>query len=293
MNAEEDFCQGTAMLADPAAAADWRHAVNLIEAAAASGFAPAIERRALFECMGVARAPDWGKAIQSLGEAAELGSEVARGQLLVLNDRPTTELLRSPEAKTLFADPIVRTIDGFASRAECQWLMNIAKPRLQRAIIHYAQTGEEGIDPGRTNRFALFGFSHQDVIVEMIRGRIANAIKAPLPCLEASQVLNYAPGEEFAPHHDFLDEKAMSEEIAMRGQRAVTALVYLNDQFEGGETAFPELGIEHRGKAGGALIFSNVDAMGRPDPRTRHAGCPPTSGEKWIFSQWVRDRIPA
>lgn len=293
MNAEEDFRRGMAMLADPAAAADWRYAVNLVEAAAASNFAPAIERRALFECMGVARAPDWGKAIQSLREAAERGSEVARGQLLVMDDRPATELLHSPEAKTLSADPIVRTIDGFASMAECQWLMDIAKPRLQRAIIHYAQTGEEGIDPGRTNQFALFGFSHQDVIVEMIRGRIANAISAPLPCLEASQVLHYAPGEEFAPHHDFLDAKAMTEEIARRGQRAVTALVYLNDEFEGGETAFPELGIEHRGKVGGALIFSNVDAMGRPDPRTRHAGRPPISGEKWLFSQWVRDRIPA
>ena len=73
----------------------------------------------------------------------------------------------------------------------------------------------------------------------------------------------------------------------------MTALIYLNDEFEGGETSFPQLGIEHRAKAGDALVFSNVDPRGRPEPRTEHAGRPPTKGTKWVFSQWVRDRIPA
>ena len=31
---------------------------------------------------------------------------------------------------------------------------------------------------------------------------------------------------------------------------------------------------------------------GCPDPLTVHAGRPPASGEKWIFSQWIRDRVP-
>jgi hypothetical protein len=41
------------------------------------------------------------------------------------------------------------------------------------------------------------------------------------------------------------------------------------------------------------LLFANVDAATRaPDPLTLHAGLPPTRGEKWIFSQWIRDRSP-
>ena len=36
----------------------------------------------------------------------------------------------------------------------------------------------------------------------------------------------------------------------------------------------------------------NVDAEGTPDPRTLHAGLPPTAGEKWVLSQWVRTRPP-
>lgn len=54
---------------------------------------------------------------------------------------------------------------------------------------------------------------------------------------------------------------------------------------------FPRVNLNHRGRKGDAWLFSNVDAATRvPDPLTLHAGTPPTNGEKWIFSQWIRDR---
>jgi hypothetical protein len=62
---------------------------------------------------------------------------------------------------------------------------------------------------------------------------------------------------------------------------------------EGGETDFPRLGIRHRGRKGDGLMFRNVDAEGRGDYRTLHAGLPPTQGEKWLVSLWIRDRPPA
>jgi len=293
MSAEENFRTGMAMLADPNAAREWHRSVAMVDAAATAGLADAIERRALFECMGVGRSPDWHRAIDSLGEAAERGSQAAVGQLRVLGGVPIEVRLRAPAGQTISSNPLIRAVPAFADPAERSWLIDAAEPRLERASIYNTATGEHGVDPGRTNQFALFDFVHQDVIVELIRARIANAINAPLPCLEVSQVLRYSPGEEFAPHHDFLDASSMAEEIARRGQRAVTVLIYLNDEFEGGATSFPELGIEHRAEGGDALIFSNLDPAGLPDPRTRHAGRPPTSGEKWLFSQWVRDRIPA
>jgi hypothetical protein len=37
-------------------------------------------------------------------------------------------------------------------------------------------------------------------------------------------------------------------------------------------------------------MFTNVLPDGSPDRRMSHAGLPPTAGEKWLFSQWVRDR---
>jgi prolyl 4-hydroxylase len=38
------------------------------------------------------------------------------------------------------------------------------------------------------------------------------------------------------------------------------------------------------------MYFINALPDGQPDLRTVHAGRAPTRGEKWIFSQFIRDR---
>ena len=57
--------------------------------------------------------------------------------------------------------------------------------------------------------------------------------------------------------------------------------------------ALPKAGIAFRGRTGDGLFFANVLSNGQPDLLTLHTGRPPTSGEKWILSQWIRDRPPA
>jgi hypothetical protein len=74
------------------------------------------------------------------------------------------------------------------------------------------------------------------------------------------------------------------------GQRIATFLIYLNDDFEGGETVFPKAGLSVRPAKGDALFFANVDEAGAPDPRSLHAGLPVAAGEKWIVSQWIHNR---
>ena len=37
-------------------------------------------------------------------------------------------------------------------------------------------------------------------------------------------------------------------------------------------------------------MFRNVDTAGRPNVNTTHASLPATSGEKWQFSQWIRNK---
>ena len=52
----------------------------------------------------------------------------------------------------------------------------------------------------------------------------------------------------------------------------VTLLLYLNDDYQGGETDFPELNWKFKGRKGDALWFWNVGTDGLLDFRTRHAG---------------------
>jgi prolyl 4-hydroxylase len=65
-------------------------------------------------------------------------------------------------------------------------------------------------------------------------------------------------------------------------------LVYLSDDYEGGETRFERTGLAYRGRAGDALLFRNADAGGRPDPMSLHYGRPVARGVKYLASRWIR-----
>ena len=148
-------------------------------------------------------------------------------------------------------------------------------------------------DESRTNSCAGFPFPDQRLPLLILRARVAASIGLPLAALEESAILHYAPGQTFAPHFDFLDPSSPVHATAIQteGQRVLTVLIYLNDGYDGGETDFCDIGFAFKGRRGDALMFWNVHPDGHPDSLTRHAGRPPTRGEKWLFSQWIRCRV--
>jgi hypothetical protein len=182
-------------------------------------------------------------------------------------------------------------IEQFASPAECRWMISRAREHLKPTLV-FDPAGKHIIDPGRSNTGTEFQVPDMDLMLEVIRARISAATRVPLPAFELTQVLHYSVGEEFRPHHDFLDPANPShlQQLRSRGQRIATFLIYLSDEFAGGETEFPKAGIRYRGGIGDAIFWANVGMDGHPDPLSTHAGLPPTSGEKWILSQWIRDR---
>lgn len=290
------------LAAGGAAAAE---AIAGIDEAAARGDPAALERSALFAAVGCDRPQSWQRAFDLLAQAADGGSECAKGQLQALagtaatGDWPllrekidTARLLSVPDKQVLSDSPRLRVMKGFATAAECDWLIHRARGRLQPATV-VDRRGSLSIESARSNRAVEFQFADMDVVVELLRARTAAATRLPLPLFEPSQVLNYAPGEEFRPHYDYFDPANAGHAEQLRfGQRIATFLVYLNDDYAGGETAFPRASIDYRGETGDALFIANVDRSGRPDPMTLHAGLPPTAGQKWLFSQWIRDRAP-
>jgi len=296
---------------------DVRRGVELLEAAAAGGHAGAAERAALLDAMGVVRPASWDRCLDQLQAAAELGSVTAQCQLLLLADSssepvPPTDpepifwaevrrrvmieqRLAAGERIVVSEDPRIRLIKGFATPAECGWLMAIARQRLRRATVFDRATGEQILDPVRDNSSVSLQLMQMDVVTEVIRNRIAAATRLPVPLFEETQILQYAVGQRFKAHHDFLDpaNPAYHDEIQRFGQRIATFLLYLNDGYEGGQTSFPKIKLSYAGETGAALFFANVDRAGKPDEATLHAGLPPLSGEKWVLSQWIRDRSPA
>jgi len=263
--------------------------VNMMRAAADKGDAEAALVCANLAA-GDADLPDrWKTARQCLEIAAERGSTFAVEQLAFADKHKLdfSDLIRPQRA--VFDAPRISVIEGCLSPAECDWLIARAKPKLHRALVYDPDLGGGLKETARTNSSTAFSIAQSDVVLMLARARIEAITRAPR--LEATSILHYAPGEEFKRHYDFFDSAIQGHmrELEKGGQRVATFLVYLNDDFEGGETEFPRLDWRYKGRKGDALLFWNVDPSGAPDPRTLHAGLPTTRGEKWLFSQWLRE----
>src|SRR5688500_14088079 len=302
-----DYECAASLLEHPDSPAAFAEGMMLAQQAADNGHAEATALIAAMESIGAGRPQNWPRALDLRQPAAERGSEHARAQLRLLSGEDADDwaglrssidverLLTAPERESLSDSPRIRMIRGFASHAECAWVIARVRDKLGPAMIWDEVSGMGKLDPSRSNSAIELGVTDLDVVTEAIRSRISRSVKLPEPVFEPPQVMQYAVGQEFRPHHDFLDsnQPGTAADMRRRGQRIATFLIYLNDDFDGGETAFPKAGIAHRGALGDALFFANVTPDGRPDPLTLHAGKPPTRGEKWIFSQWIRDRSPA
>jgi prolyl 4-hydroxylase len=187
----------------------------------------------------------------------------------------------------------IAVLDGFLTPESCDWLIARARPHLERAKVYDPSTGPEA-SPIRTNTEFHIGTFDSDLIVMLLQHRIAALTGLSPLGMEACTILHYSPGEEFRRHHDFFDTSTPDNAriVAAEGQRVLTFLVYLNEDYTGGETEFPYLRQRFRGRKGDAMMFWNVAPDFSPDLRTLHAGLPVISGEKWLFSQWIRGRRP-
>lgn len=190
--------------------------------------------------------------------------------------------------------PQATTLERLVPESWCHYVMGLAAPRLQRATVNDIAQGAV-VHEMRTNSTTCFPAADSDPLLQLVNHRVAQACGLPLAHQEVIAVLHYRPGQTYEDHFDFIDPDVprFRDELALRGQRVATVLIYLSAGYEGGETDFPLLGWRHTGRIGDALVFRNVDDAGDPDRRSLHAGRAPTSGEKWLLSKWVRSRPQA
>lgn len=275
--------------------------------AADQGSSVAALRLSMMAAQGVGRMPDWHEALDWLAKAAVIGSDLARGQLAALSGRSDVAseddiryaraaidpkvLLTPPKVHGLSEAPRIGVIKGLAAPAWCDWIIKSAGPFLEPSLVYDGATGDLQRSSARTAMAADFGFLRRDLVMAAVQERLARITGLRVPFHEVPNVLSYEGGQEFRTHFDFLDPVREAAEIEAVGQRVITCLTYLNDAYEGGETRFPLIGIQYRGRPGDCLLFFNVTPENQPDRRTAHAGLPPASGRKWLLSQMLRNRM--
>lgn len=269
---------------------------RMLREAAVEGAPEAAARVAAMTALGHGFKHSWQEALRWLKVAAGRGWEPARGQLRVLA-ADTGEIDLSgwsapAYARDLSTEPLVRAVDAFIPPAACDWLIERARGRLTRARVYDPLSRQDVVRGTRTNSVANFSLADIEVLDVLLQVKMSRACGIPLHHMEAPAVLHYSVGEEASDHFDFVNPNTpdYAGEIARNGQRVMTFLVYLNEDYEGGETDFPKLGISHKGARGHGLFFVNALTDLQPDLRMLHAGRAPTRGEKWIVSQFIRSR---
>lgn len=181
---------------------------------------------------------------------------------------------------------------GFATTAMCDWMIERARSRLEPSMVNDSATGVQRRHPMRTAYTCAFGPPDRDLVIAVLQARAAALVKMPVVYHEAPNVISYEPGQQFGMHVDFIDpaNPLFQRELNELGQRTVTIVTYLNDDFDDAPTQFPAIKMNIRGAPGDAIVWANVLPDGSPDIKTVHAGMPPSRGRKWVLSQWLRNQ---
>jgi prolyl 4-hydroxylase len=167
--------------------------------------------------------------------------------------------------------PLVFTVDGVLAADECaDAIARIEQLGFDDAPITTAQGFVMRPDI-RNNKRVMF----DDVgLAASLFARIGGAIPARMCGRRAVGVnerfrcYRYEPGQRFAPHYDGAYRRSPTE------RSELTLMVYLNDGFTGGTTAFLDFDVAATPRIGTALMFQH---------QLLHEGCVVQAGRKYVL----------
>lgn len=178
--------------------------------------------------------------------------------------------------KVIHHSPTIWTIDGFLSTAECAALIKMSE-ELGYIEAEVSAPGGARMMKGLRNNYRLL---HTD---EALANQYWQKLKDHCPALiedneaaglnEQFRFYKYELDQRFKRHIDGRFTRNEQEESR------ITFMIYLNEEFEGGETSFDQVSIQP--KTGTALCFIHEQ---------KHEGCPVTQGIKYVLRSDVMYR---
>lgn len=182
-------------------------------------------------------------------------------------------------------------IPGFLTPQECREVRETALRIGLHASEIYGASADSVDNESRKSMTAWLPAATSPVVAKIAR-LSAELTGQPEENQEDLQVVRYPEGGFFRPHYDCCEggPEECSRMNAQGGPRKVTIIVYLNDDFTGGETAFPHLNLSVVPQLGKAAVFWSTDDAGAVLDKAFHGGNPVSGGEKWICNKWVHPR---
>jgi prolyl 4-hydroxylase len=182
-------------------------------------------------------------------------------------------------------------IPGFLTPAECRDIREAALRTGLRPSEIYGASSDAVNGGARKSSTAWLDLS-ASLVVRKISELTSELTGLPVSHQEDLQVVRYPPGGFFKPHYDCCEggPEECKRMNSAGGPRKVTLIVYLNDDFRGGETVFPYVGQSVVPELGKAAVFWSTDDAGNVIEKAFHGGNPVVGGEKWICNKWVHPR---
>ena len=173
----------------------------------------------------------------------------------------------------------------------CKYYRLRLAPYLQPSLVHDPVTGKGIKNDVRSSDIVHVGPEHLDwfaLEIDLILEKLTGVSRAQG---ESMNLLRYKNGQQYKPHYDAIIGQGIQFDTILNdgGQRIKTAITYLSDGYQGGETQFPKLGTMIKANVGDVLVFNNVDEDGNVLRDSYHAGLPVTEGTKWILTKWIRE----
>src|SRR5690606_23063677 len=188
-----------------------------------------------------------------------------------------------PKGEVIGRDPDVVLYPNLISPEECAVIATSVRDILEPSQVVDPRSGRLVAHPIRTSAGAVIGPTRENLVIAAVNRRLAAISGTTVSQGEPLSVLCYGRGEEYRAHVD-----AIAGEC---NQRIATAIIYLNEGYEGGETLFLRSDLRIVGRLGDVILFHNVHKDGLPDHGTAHAGLPVRAGIKWVATRWFRARF--
>ena len=211
---------------------------------------------------------------------------------------------------TLSLRPLIFSISGFLTVAECDHIIATAEPDMAKSLVSHMDKDVGKPDEEFRTSTNTFLSSAGDARLQAIDRRVANMTRLPLNHQEFAQVLRYQKGQLYGAHHDYwpADSYTQPDIVAMtKGgwkNRLLTVFWYMSDVALGGETNFPDAagfppidsddvardcrrGLRVRPERGKVIAFYSLLPDGTGDVSSLHGACPPKVGLKWAANKWL------
>jgi prolyl 4-hydroxylase len=182
-----------------------------------------------------------------------------------------------------FIEPSIHP--NFITKEDADYILEMAEYNYEESII-------VGDKPDGIRKSQTYWLNKDDPIAKKIITKVCAIDKYNIEQAEDIQVVKYEPNGYYKEHHDSCcDDNDLCKKFNKDGNRVLTMVIYLNDEFEGGSTRFPNIDKEYKPEKYSGILFYPMNKNGdKCHDNSLHAGMPVTSGEKYIANVWLRDK---